>query len=64
MVAVRAVELSLLWWQRVQTKITQEGCFRIVVERAEALPTLVPRVGGAADEEVFSSSDVEAILAG
>ncbi len=48
----------------MQTKITQEGGFRNVVERAEALPTLVPRVGVAADEEVLSSSDVKAILAG
>jgi hypothetical protein len=63
-VTVRAVQLVRLTWQSVETKITQEDAtLGSVVERAEALPTLVTGVSGAANVQVFASADVKTVLA-
>ena len=48
----------------METKITQEvAAFWPVVERAEALPTLVTGVGCAANVKVLAPADVKTILA-
>ena len=48
----------------METEITQEDAtLGSVVERAEALPTLVTGVSGAANVQVFAPADVKAVLA-
>jgi hypothetical protein len=55
--------VRLLLGQRMQTEITQKIGLRSVVERAEALPPLVAGISVAANEKIFASADIEAVLA-